>query len=106
MRPIEEIKAIPKIKLYMPQSDRGVARFRLSSTKHTQLTRVVFSSHSGFDVVQIMFKQKKRPTFEEVDEVKRLFFKESEIPQCETALHPDNDLIVMIYRQQEVGNGD
>lgn len=106
MKPIEEIKAIPKIKLYMPKDDRGVARFKLSSTKHNQLTRVVFSCHSGFDVVQIMFKRKKRVTLEEVEEIKQLFFKESEIPQCETALHPDNDLIVMVYRQQEVADGN
>lgn len=105
MRTNEEIKAIPRLRMYMPSKDQGVARFRLSSTKHTQLTRVVFSRTGGLDVAMIMFKRNKRPTVDEVEEVKRLFFYEHEQDQCEVVLHPDNDLIVVIYRQQEDSHG-
>lgn len=102
MKSLSEIQSIPKIKLLLPGNDSGIARFRLKSSKHTQLVRAVFSWHSGFDVVQAMFKQGKRPTAEEIAELKQRFFYDDEIAGCEEILHPDNDLIVVIYRQQEV----
>ena len=52
------------------------------------------------DVVQLMFKQGKRPTEEEIAEVIELFFKPEEIAQCEVIPHPDNDLVAVIYRAQ------
>ena len=104
MRNISEIQSIPKIKLMLPSKESGIARFKLKSSKHTQLVRVVFSWHSGFDVVQAMFKQGKRPTSEEIAEIKQRFFQDDEIAGCEEILHPDNDLIVVIFRQQEVAN--
>lgn len=100
MKSIEEIRAIPKIRIYMPTKTSGVARFKLASTKHTQLARVVFSWHSGMDVVQVMFKQRKRPTMEEIAEVIELFFRPEETAQCEAIPHPDNDLVAVIYRAQ------
>lgn len=103
MKTIQEIQSIPKIKLMMPGSDSGIARFKLRATKHTQLVRAIFSWHNGFDVVQAMFKQQKRLTPEEIEELKRHFFKAEEIPQCEVIPHPDNDLVTVIYRQQEAG---
>ena len=104
MKPLSEIQTIPKIKLLLPGNDSGIARFRLKSSKHTQLARVIFSWHSGFDVVQVMFKQGKRPTPEEIAEVKQRFFSEDEMSGCEEILHPDNDLIVVIFRQHEVAH--
>lgn len=101
LRSIQEIQSIPKIKLLLPSGNSGIARFKLKSTKHTQWVRVVFSWHSGYDVVQAMFKQQKRLTPAEVEELKRHFFKEEEISQCEVIPHPDNDLIMVIFRQQE-----
>ena len=102
MKTITEIQnSIPKIKLMLPGNDTGIARFKLRSTKHTQHVRIIFSWHSGFDVIQAMFKLEKRVTPAEIAEIKRLFFREEEIPQCEETLHPDNDLITVIYRQQE-----
>ena len=100
MRTIDEIKSIPRIKIYMPSDSSGVARFKLASTRHTQLVRVVFSWHSGADVVQVMFKQRKRPTPEEIAEVIELFFTPEEAHQCEVIPHPDNDLVAVIYRAQ------
>ena len=100
MKPIDEIRAIPRMRLYMPTQDSGVGRFKLASTKHTQLARVVFSWHSGVDVVQVMFKQHKRPTPEEIAEVIGLFFKPEETEQCEVIPHPNNDLMAVIYRAQ------
>lgn len=100
MKSIDEIRAIPKIRMYMPSEQSGVGRFKLAATKHTQLARVVFSWHSGMDVVQVMFKQRKRPTPEEVAEVIELFFTPEEANQCEVIPHPDNDLVAVIYRAQ------
>ena len=101
MKSIEDVKTISKIKLMLPGNASGIARFRLKSSKHTQLVRVVFSWHSGYDVLSVMFKQNKRPTPEEIAEVKERFFSPNEIPECKEILHPDNDLIVVIYRKQE-----
>lgn len=101
MKSIEDVKTISKIKLMLPGNSSGIARFRLKSSKHTQLVRVVFSWHSGYDVLSVMFKQNKRPTPEEIAEVKERFFPPNEIPECKEILHPDNDLIVVIYRKQE-----
>lgn len=100
MKSIDEIKAIPRMRVYMPTKDSGVGRFKLEATTHTQLARVVFSWHSGMDVVQVMFKRGKRPTPEEVSEVIDLFFKPEEAYQCEVIPHPDNDLVAVIYRAQ------
>ena len=101
MRSISDVQTISKIKLMLPGNASGIARFRLKSSKHTQLVRVVFSWHSGYDVLCVMFKQNKRPTPEEIAEVKERFFLPNEIPECKECLHPDNDLIVVIYRKQE-----
>lgn len=100
MKPIDEIKAIPRIRMYMPTKDSGVARFKLDATTHKQLARIVFSWHSGMDVVQVMFKQRKRVTAEEIAEVISLFFHPAEAKQCEVIPHPDNDLVAVIYRAQ------
>lgn len=101
MRSVSDIRNITKIKLMLPGNASGIARFRLKSSKHTQLVRVVFSWHSGFDVVSVMFKQNKRPTEAEIAEVKERFFLPHEIPQCEEIPHPDNELVTVIYRMQE-----
>ena len=100
MKSIDEIRAISRIRIYMPTNQSGVARFKLMTTTHTQLARVVFSWHSGMDVVQVMFKRGKRPTPEEVSEVIDLFFKPAEAKQCEVIPHPENDLVAVIYRAQ------
>lgn len=101
MKAIADIRNIPKIKLMLPGNDTGIARFKLKSTKHTQHVRIIFSWHNGFDVVQAMFKLEKRLTPAEIAEIKRHFFREEEIPQCEEMPHPDNDLVTVIYRPQE-----
>ncbi len=100
MKSIDEIKAIPRMRLYMPTNDSGVGRCKLASTTHTQLVRVVFSWHSGMDVVQAMFRNKKHITPEEIAEVISLFFNPEEAKQCEVIPHPDNELAAVIYRAQ------
>ena len=101
MKTIDEIRAIPKIKLMIADNDCGIARFKLKSTKHTQHVRIIFSWHDCFDVVQAMFRRGKSVTAAEVEEIKRLFFKEEEISQCEVVPHPTNDLVTVIIRPQE-----
>ena len=101
MKPIDEIRKIPNIQLYLPGEQQGVAKLKLNATKHVFKARCVFSWHSGMDVVVIMFKGKKRATMEEAAEVKELFFLPEEIPQCEIVQHPDDELVMVIYRPHE-----
>lgn len=101
MRNITDIQNTTKIKFMLTGSDSGIARFKLKSSKHTQLVRVIFSWHSGFDVLSVMFKQNKRPTEAEIAEVKERFFLPHEIPECKEMPHPDNELVTVIYRIQE-----
>ncbi len=101
MKTISDIQSISKIKLMLPGNASGIARFKLKSSKHTQLVRVVFSWHSGFDVLSVMFKRNKRPTEAEIAEVKERFFLPHEIPECKEMPHPDNELVTVIYRIQE-----
>lgn len=102
MKGINDILMIPKLKLFQPDIYTGIGRVHLRSTKHTQHARVVYSRKDGIDMVMVMFKQNKRPTPEEVEEVKRHFFLPEEIPHCVEMFHPDNDRIAVIYRLQEV----
>lgn len=104
MKNISDVQKITKIKLMLPGNATGIARFRLKSSKHTQLVRVVFSWHSGYDVLSVMFKQNKRPTEAEIEEVKECFFPPHEIPECVVVPHPDNELVTVIYRMQEENN--
>lgn len=105
MKSTNEIKAIPNIRLYMPDETYGIAQIKLQSTKHVYKSRIVFSCHGGVDVVLIMFKGNKRATPEEIAEVKELFFLPEEIPQCEIMQHPDDERIAVIYRLHEVIDG-
>ena len=100
MKTLDEIQAIPNIKLLFPSEDSGVARLKLASSTHPFLARIVFSWHSGFDVVQVMFKRKKPPTYEEMYEVAELFFKKDEISQCNLIPNPHNDRATVLYREQ------
>lgn len=106
MKSIQEIQSIPKIRLMITGRDSGIARFKLRSTKHTQHVRAIFSWHGGYDVVQAMFKQEKRVTPAEVEELKHHFFRADEIPQCEVMPHPDNELVTVIFRLQEGTDGE
>lgn len=104
MKKIDEIRKIPNIQLYLHGEKQGIAKFKLKSTKHMFKTRVVFSWHSGMDVIMIMFKANKRATPEEIAEVKELFLLPEEIPQCEVMQHPDDERVAVIYRMHEVIN--
>ena len=106
MKKIEDILMIPKLRLFQPDIYTGVGRIKLRSTKHTQHARIVYSRKDGVDMMLVMFRQKKRPTPEEIEEVKHHFFLPEEIPQCVDMFHPDNDLIAVIYRMQEVDQSD
>ena len=80
MKSIDEIKQIPNLRLYMPNKDYGIAKIKLKTTTHIFKARIVFSCHSGMDMVMIMFKKNKRATPEEIAEVKEMFFAPEEIP--------------------------
>lgn len=111
MKKIEDILLIPKLRLFQPDIYTGIGRIHLRSTKHNMHARVVYSRKDGVDMVLVMFPKKTykngmRPTPEEIEEVKHHFFLPEEIPQCVDILHPDNDLIAVIYRMQEVDQAE
>lgn len=101
MKSFRDIAATPKWKLYFPEPQIGVARFKMKSTKHRQHARIVFSTFNGMDVLQLSFKKGFSPTPEEIEEAKQLFFKPEEIDQCEVTPHPSAVRVVVIYRLQE-----
>lgn len=102
MKKIEDILLIPKLRLFQPDIYTGIARLQLRSTKHRQHARIVYSRKDGIDMILLMFPRNMRPTQKEVEEVKQHFFLPEEIPQCVDMVHPDNELVAVIYRMQEV----
>ena len=106
MKKIEDILLIPKLRLFQPDIYTGIGRIHLRSTKHNQHARVVYSRKDGIDMIMIMFKKRKRVTPKEIDEVMHHFFLPEEIPQCVVITHPDNELISVIYRMQEVDQAE
>lgn len=111
MKKIEDILMIPKLKLFQPDIYTGVGRIHLRSTKHNLHARITYSRKDGIDMVMVMFpkayfKHGVRPTPKEIDEVMHHFFLPEEIPQCEVITHPDNELISVIYRMQEVDQAE
>lgn len=111
MKKIEDILLIPKLRLFQPDIYTGIGRIHLRSTKHGMHARVVYSRKDGIDMVLVMFPKRTykngvRPTPDEIEEVKRHFFLPEEIPQCVVITHPDNELISVIYRMQEVDQAE
>lgn len=101
MRSVEEIKAaLPKTKFYFPGSDSGIVRFKLKSTTHRLKIRVVFTWFDGVDMVHAMYRQ-TTPTLEEMEELKRLFFKPEEWDKCVIKENPYNKHSMILYRPQD-----
>lgn len=101
MRTVEEIQAaLPKSRFYFPDCDRGITRIKLDCSKHRLRVRVVFTWFSGVDMVTAMYRQ-ITPTLEEMEELKRLFFKPEEWDRCVIKENPYNKHSMILYRTQD-----
>ena len=85
MKKLAEIKATPRILMVREGIDGGVAEAHLLSSKKPRPATVVFSWGGGWDHVSVSFRN-RTPTWEEMAEIKKLFFRPEEV--C-VEYHPD-----------------
>lgn len=78
MKTIQEIKKTPRVLVVREGEDGGWAEVRLLSSKKTIPAMVVFSWDGGWDHVSISFRN-RTPTWEEMCEVKDMFFAPDEV---------------------------
>jgi hypothetical protein len=82
MRPLTKIKADPRVRIVALGSDGGACKVRLES--HNKPAGVIFSWGGGWDHVSVSFNN-RCPTWEEMCQIKDLFFEPDE---CVMQLHP------------------
>lgn len=73
MKSIAEIKTTPRLLILREGSDGGWAQAHLASSKKSAPAMVVFSWGGGWDHVSVSFPN-RCPTWEEMCEIKRMFF--------------------------------
>lgn len=79
MKQPKELRETPRLLITKLQSDGGYAEALLnSSEKKNRPATIVFSWEYGWDHVSVSFP-KRCPTWEEMDEIKRMFFNDDEI---------------------------
>ena len=91
MKTIEQIKLQPRLMILDLAPDGGRAWAELASTKKAQPAAVIFSWGGGWDHVSVSFKN-RIPTWEEMAEVKRMFF------------HPEETVIQYHPREEDYVN--
>lgn len=84
MKTMTEIRKTPRILVLREGPDGGWAEAHLASSKKQRPAMVVFSWGGGWDHVSVSFAN-RTPTWEEMCEIKRMFFHPDEI--C-AQLHP------------------
>lgn len=77
MKSMSEIKSTPRIVVLREAKEEGWAEVELQSSKDAHPATVVFSWGGGWDHVAVSFHSRK-PTWDEMCEVKRMFFKPEE----------------------------
>lgn len=77
MKSIAEIKTTPRLLILREGSDGGWAEAHLASSKKNSPAMVVFSWGGGWDHVSVSFRNRV-PTWDEMCEIKRMFFKPEE----------------------------
>lgn len=77
MKTLEEIAKTPRVMIESTGDDGGIARVLLYSGKKIRLAAVVFSWGGGWDHVSVSMKN-QCPTWEEMCEVKQMFFRPEE----------------------------
>lgn len=91
MKTIEEIKHTPRLNVIYTGEDGGIAdAYLLSSKRGSHPATVVFSNGGGWDHVSVSFSN-RTPTWDEMSEVKRMFFHPDEVA---VEYHPPEDQYV------------
>lgn len=78
MKNIIQIKKTPRLIILREGADGGWAEAHLASSKKPRPAMVVFSWGGGWDHVSVSFSN-RTPTWEEMCEIKRLFFHPEEV---------------------------
>lgn len=78
MKTLEDIRKTPRLQLLKIGADGGMAAAYLASSKKNHPATVVFSNGGGWDHVSVSFSN-RCPTWDEMCEVKRMFFYPEEI---------------------------
>lgn len=78
MKSLDDIKKTPRLQLLKVGADGGWASAYLASSKKNHPAMVVFSNGGGWDHVSVSFSN-RCPTWEEMSEVKRMFFLPEEV---------------------------
>lgn len=78
MKSLEEIKKTPRLMVLFAGEDGGMAEAFLLSSKKARPATVVFSWGGGWDHVSVGFRN-RTPTWEEMCEVKNMFFHPEEV---------------------------
>lgn len=73
MKTIEQIRLLPRLIITKVATDGGHGWAELSSSKKPQQAAIIFSWGGGWDHVSVSFKN-RIPTWDEMAEVKRMFF--------------------------------
>jgi hypothetical protein len=84
MKSIQEILKTPRLQIVKTGGDGGICYAHLASSKKPHPAAVIFSNGGGWDHVSVSFSN-RTPTWEEMAEVKKLFFKPDEVA---FELHP------------------
>lgn len=78
MKTLEEIKATPRIMVQFAGNDGGIAEAHLLASKKSRPATVIFSYGGGWDHVSVSFRN-RCPTWEEMQEIKMMFFYPDEV---------------------------
>lgn len=78
MKTPDEIKRTPRLLILREGPDGGWAEAHLASSKKSTPAMVVFSWGGGWDHVSVSFRN-RTPTWDEMCEIKRMFFRPDEI---------------------------
>lgn len=78
MKSIQEILKTPRLQIVTTGADGGTGYAHLISSKKPHPAVVVFSNGGGWDHVSVSFSN-RTPTWDEMCEIKRMFFRPDEI---------------------------
>ena len=84
MKSINELLEVTRLAIMEYSKDGGYAWANLLSSKKAIQAAIIFSWSGGWDHVSVSFRD-RTPTWDEMNEVKRMFFREDEV--C-YQLHP------------------
>lgn len=94
MKSMDEIKMLPRTLITVERPDGFAANVQLLSSTKSRPARVIGSWGCWWDHISVSFSN-RMPTWDEMEEVKRMFFKPEEIAM---QLHPAEDEYVNFHR--------